>query len=784
MARRFSFSRAITADPNHLVINKIYASFLLQVPGIGNLSSSAPIYFGGFATNSGDQTLSLPSRSMKLFLKGNSATAGSSTSYSVGIQDANGSGAAAAYDAGGHGPNDVLFVVMDYEFGINGAPDVANLWINPSAGSYGAITAPPPASTFSTSSASSQLISAADFYLLARSGGTLWGSLLVGDLRVGDGWSYVTGGPEIITPPYNQTAQLGGTALFTVNAVAAATNISPLIYQWQFNGTNLSDGGNISGSTSTTLSISNLALTNAGTYSVVVGNSLLAITNSAVLTVAAIDITTNPVSEAAVPGGTVLFTVAAVGPPPLSYQWQEDGTNLSDGTAISGTIFFGVHTSTLKLSNISYGDNGGIFSCAVSNGLELSATSTGAILTVNDPVLLSTPQNVTANLGGGASFSVVAAGSGPLNYQWQNDGVNLTDGLSLSGAVIAGASTANLTLAGIGYGDAGNYSVIVYNSHNASVTSPAAELTVANTNIVTPIDYLSVKSYGAKGDGVTDDTIALQAAIAAAQSQNLTGVYVPMGRYVISSSLTLNESELIGRFAGGWPADTMSLPTLLIRQYTMPGLSLLNGASLHGLAIDYDQATPTTTNAPAISVQGVGTTLSSLRIQNAYDGITSPDSATPGRARYSDILIIQPSHVGVEISKCYDFVQYRHIEVQCPGAMSTGAAFRFGRVDEGGYVGLVASNCATGLEFFTDTDTNGGMFTGGFAGCSAISCGTAVSLAIGDHKIKISGGDFASLNYGAIINGANAQVIIVGGKWQVNNNQAIQAWTQGANVVH
>jgi len=210
-------------------------------------------------------------------------------------------------------------------------------------------TAPPPSSTFSTSSASSQLISAADFYLLARSGGTLWGSLVVGDLRVGDGWSYVTGAPEIIIAPHNQTNQVGGTALFTVNAVAAATNVSPLIYHWQFNGTNLSNGGNISGSTGTMLSISNLALTNAGNYSVVVSNSLLAITNSAVLTVVAIDITTNPFSQAVLPGGTASFTVTAVGPPPPSYQWQEDGTNLSDGTAISGTIFSGVHTSTLKL---------------------------------------------------------------------------------------------------------------------------------------------------------------------------------------------------------------------------------------------------------------------------------------------------------------------------------------------------------------------------------------------------------------------------------------------------
>jgi fibronectin type 3 domain-containing protein len=775
------FSRVIAADPRGLTTNKIYASFLMQIPALGNLSSSSPIYFGGFATNTGDQSISLPSKALKLFLKGNSATVGASTSYSLGIQNASGTGAAAAYDGGGHGSNDVLFVVVDYEFGIDGAPDVANLWINPAGGSFGVSAPPASTATFTTSTATAQLISAADCYLLARSGATLWGSLLVGDLRVGDSWSYVTGAPEILTGPASQTNQAGSTVVFTVNAVAGATNVSPLVYQWEFDGANLANGGNISGANSSTFTLSGVNSSNAGTYSVVVANSLLALTNSAVLAVTSIGLTTNPMSQAVAPGGSATFFVAAAGLPPFSYQWQENGTNLTDGAGPSGTLFSGSHASTLQLANISYSDSGAIFTCAVTNGADVGLVSASATLTVGDPVLISVPQSVTTNFGSTASFTVAATGSGPLTYQWQDDGINLTDGPSPSGAMISGSSTTNLVIAGVGYGDAGNYSVVVYNAHGASVGSPTVPLTVLNTSAINTIDYLNVKTYGARGDGVTDDTAAFLSAIAAAESQNHSGVYVPMGHYVISSTLTLNGCELIGKFAGGWPADTMPLPTLLIRQYTAPGLALVNGASLHGLAIDYDQQTPATTNAPAISVQDVGITLSSLRIVNPYDGITCPASDTPGRARYSDILILQPTHVGIAISKCYDFVQYRHIEVRCPGAMSTGAAFRFGRVDEGGYVGLVASNCATGFELFEDYDSGGGIFTGGFAGCSAIACGTAVS-AIGDHKLKISGGDFTAQNYGLVINGTNAEIIINGGNWQVANYQAIQV-AQGANVI-
>jgi len=59
-------------------------------------------------------------------------------------------------------------------------------------------------------------------------------------------------------------------------------------------------------------------------------------------------------------------------------------------------------------------------------------------------------------------------------------------------------------------------------------------------------DVLSVKDFGAIGDGTTDDTAAIQAAINAGSSINKT-VYFPNGVYLISSSILLpNNITIIG----------------------------------------------------------------------------------------------------------------------------------------------------------------------------------------------------------------------------------------------
>ena len=80
--------------------------------------------------------------------------------------------------------------------------------------------------------------------------------------------------------------------------------------------------------------------------------------------------------------------------------------------------------------------------------------------------IVSAPQSQIAALGSPFSLAVVAAGEGPLRYEWRKDG-----------AVIAGASGATLTLNEVTAATAGTYTVTVSDTQG-TVTSAPATITV------------------------------------------------------------------------------------------------------------------------------------------------------------------------------------------------------------------------------------------------------------------------------------------------------------------
>lgn len=82
--------------------------------------------------------------------------------------------------------------------------------------------------------------------------------------------------PVITLQPWSQVKGLGQTVSF----LTAAVGNNPLSYRWRKNGTNLNNGGAISGVTTTNLTLTGLQAADAGNYSVVVTNTSGAATSS------------------------------------------------------------------------------------------------------------------------------------------------------------------------------------------------------------------------------------------------------------------------------------------------------------------------------------------------------------------------------------------------------------------------------------------------------------------------------------------------------------------------
>ncbi len=201
---------------------------------------------------------------------------------------------------------------------------------------------------------------------------------------------------SISSGPTSQTANFGDNVVLSVSAVGGGT----LSYQWQKGGVNLSNTGNITGSTTSSLTVSSVASTDAQTYSVVVSNGASSNSASATLTVNDPAITVQPTPATVQCGGNAIFNVSASGTPSVTYQWYENGNPLSDGVSVSGST-----STSLTLVGVTTAGSGNSYSVAVA-GLQ-TVTSTAAALTVVDtaPPVVTLNGSATMNVDCNSSFS-------------------------------------------------------------------------------------------------------------------------------------------------------------------------------------------------------------------------------------------------------------------------------------------------------------------------------------------------------------------------------------------
>ena len=389
--------------------------------------------------------------------------------------------------------------------------------------------------------------------------------------------------PVITTQPVNQSVVVGQSATFSVIATNSATNS----YQWKKSGTDIS--GAIS-STYTTPATANGD--NGAVFTVVVSNAAGPVTSAeATLTVTAEavkpSITGQPYAKPVTAGQTATFTVEATGTSPLRYQWKKNGTDIADAT-----------TSTYTTPATSLADSGTEYSVVVSNDVGIATSSVGILTVTSVPIISTQPAAKTVTAGQTATFSVTAAGTAPLSYQWKKGGTD-----------ISGATTSSYTTPATSLADSGTAYSVVISNELGTATSDAVILTVTMAPVIT--------------EQPTAKTV----------DPNATATF----------SVTATGTA---PFSYQWKKNGTDIPNATGNSYTTPAASSANNnesftvvvTNIHGSAIS--NAAILSVNVPA----GIGTQPTA---QTAYTSLTATFSVT---ATGTAPLIYQWKKNGTDIS--------------------------------------------------------------------------------------------------------------------------------------
>lgn len=180
--------------------------------------------------------------------------------------------------------------------------------------------------------------------------------------------------------------------------------------------------------------------------------------------------TNSPTSVITGVGGSAAFTNtvntnAYTNPLPFGYQWQLNGTNVTDGPN-----YMGATSNVLTIKQITF-NNQGNYTVLLSPTILEGTTTDGPVTLIltNAPTIKGEPAGLTRPIGAIVTFTVNVVDSSAFEYQWMLNGSNLFTNMSppfTNNEYILGTNANVLTIDPATYQDEGLYSVIVSNSYN------------------------------------------------------------------------------------------------------------------------------------------------------------------------------------------------------------------------------------------------------------------------------------------------------------------------------
>jgi hypothetical protein len=281
-------------------------------------------------------------------------------------------------------------------------------------------------------------------------------------------------------------------------------------------------------------------------------------------------------------------------------------------------------------------------------------------------------------------------------------------------------------------------------------------------------DWLSVKDFGAKGDGKSDDTPAFQKALEAAALEGGGVVYAPRGSYRFLGTLTVPNAvtlkgvwESVPSHVGirnpGLPTPMDDGTTFLClndrgREDGQPFITLNHNSTLKGVVIYYPEQDPAEEPKPypwAIAMRGKNPAVISVELLNPYNGI----DATQNERHLIRDVHGQPLRRGILVDAIYDIGRIENVHFNPWWSMKprlfewqqkNGEAFIFGRTDWQYVFNTFCFGYGVGYKFI---QTQAGVCNGNFLGIGADDCFTAFVVEnCAPMGLLISNGEFVSFH--------------------------------------